>query len=360
MVFTGLISPEKKAYARLLLEERGWCIRKVARKLRISKSCVHRLKHRDISETRQPLKKRGGRPCKLSERDKRHILRCVEDLRQSDGYFTIQELMDAAEISKEYVSSWTVRRFLKTHKIEYLNARQKGVLNEDDKRKRVRYCKQVRKDHPRNIWTEGIAFYLDGVNFVHKTRPKDQTCAPRKKVWRKRKDGLKSGCVAKGRKEGTGVNVVRFMVAIAYTNGTIICEEYEKLNGAYFADFVKRNFVDMFGAADKDHVKYFPQDGDRSQNSKVAQEAMKRVKAEVFHIPAKSPDLNPIENIFHLTNRELRKNSKRIKTESRDEFVMRIRRALHSVPVAIIDKTIESMDKRIGMIIQARGERIKY
>ena len=268
--------------------------------------------------------------------------------------------MDAAEISKEYVSSWTVRRFLKTHKIEYLNARQKGVLNEDDKRKRVRYCKQVRKDHPRNIWTEGIAFYLDGVNFVHKTRPKDQTCAPRKKVWRKRKDGLKSGCVAKGRKEGTGVNVVRFMVAIAYTKGTIICEEYEKLNGAYFADFVKRNFVDMFGAADKDHVKYFPQDGDRSQNSKVAQEAMKRVKAEVFHIPAKSPDLNPIENIFHLTNRELRKNSKRKKTESRDEFVMRIRRALHSVPVAIIDKTIESMDKRIGMIIQARGERIKY
>ena len=361
MAFTGPISPEKYAYARLLLEERGWSIRKVAKKLRISKSSVQRLKHRDIGETRRrPAKRRGGRPCKLSERDKRHILRCVEDLRQSDGYFTVQELMDAAEISKERVSSWTVRRFLKAKKIEYLNARQKGILDEEDRRKRVRYCRQLRKDHTRNIWTEGIAFYLDGVNFVHKTRPKEQSCAPRKKVWRKRKDGLKSGCVAKGRKEGTGVNVVRLMVAIAYKKGVIICEEYEKLNGAYFADFIKRNFINMFGAADKDHVNYFLQDGDRSQNSKAAKEAMKRVKAEVFHIPAKSPDLNPIENIFHLTNKELRKTSKQIKTESREEFVLRIRRALHSVPLATIDKTILSMDRRIEMVIQARGERIKY
>lgn len=360
MVYTGPISPEKYAYARLLLEVRGWSIRKIVKKVRISKSSVYRLKQRDIGETRRSAKRKGGRPPKLSKRDKRRILRCVEELRESYGYFTVEHLMEVAGISKQHVSSWTMRRFLNSEGIGYMNARQKGLLNEADRWKRVQYAKKVRKDHPTSIWTEGIGFYLDGVNFVYKTRPNEQSCSPRKKVWRRRNEGLRPGCVAKGRKEGTGLNVVRLMVAVAYGKGVIICEEYKKLNGAYFADFVKRNFINMFGAADKDHVKYFLQDGDRSQNSKAAKEAMKRVKAEVFHIPAKSPDLNPIENLFHLANKELRKSSKTISRETREEFLLRIRRTLHSIPIQTIDKTIDSMDKRIGMIIKARGQRIKY
>jgi transposase len=360
MVYTGKISPEKYAYARLLLEERGWSIRQVAKKVGISKSSVQRLKHRDIGKTRRSAKRKGGRPPKLSNRDKRRILRCVEELRELHGYFTVEHLMEVAGISRMQVSSWTVRRFLNSKGIYYMNARQKGLLNQEDMRKRVLYAKKIREDHPRTIWTEGIAFYLDGVNFVYKRRPNEQTCAPRKKVWRRRNEGLKPGCVAKGRKEGTGLNVVKLMVAVAYGKGVIVCEEYSKLNGAYFADFVKRNFINMFGAADKDHVKYFVQDGDRSQNSKAAKEAMKRVKAEIFHIPAKSPDLNPIENVFHLTNKDLRQSSKTITRESREEFLFRIRRALYGIPIQTIDKTIASMDRRIGMVIKARGERIKY
>jgi transposase len=360
MVFTGPISDEKYAYARFLLEECDWPIRRVAKKVNISKSSAHRLKHRNINTTRTSAKKKGGRPCKLSRRDKRRILRCVEQLRKLQGYFTIEHLMQAAAISTEYVSSWTVRRYLKKEGIYYFNARQKGLLNEADMRKRVIFAKRVRRDHPKSIWTDGIAFYLDGVTFVYKTCPHEQTRAPRKRVWRRRSEGLKPGCVAKGRKEGTGLNVLRFMVAIAYGKGVIVCEQYDKLNGAYFADFITRNFVDMFGAADKDHVDYFVQDGDRSQNSKVAEEAMKRVKAQVFKIPAKSPDLNPIKNMFHIANRELRKSSRTIDFETREEFATRIRQTLHSIPIQTMDKTIASMDKRIGMVIKARGQRIKY
>ena len=116
----------------------------------------------------------------------------------------------------------------------------------------------------------------------------------------------------------------------------------------------------MYGDADKDNVEYFVQDGDPSQNSKLAKQAMARVKANVFAIPARSPDLNPIENVFHLVNRELRRGAKTIEHETRDEFVNRIRRALYSVSTETIDKTIRSMDKRIDSIIKSKGERIKY
>ena len=139
--------------------------------------------------------------------------------------------MDVAGICREYVSIDTLIRFLKSEGINYYNARQKGILSAEDRQKRVQYCKNVKTEHPANIWTDGIAFYLDGVNFVHKTNPKEQGSAPTKKVWRKRSEGLRPGCVAKGRKAGTGANIVRFMVAVAYGKGVIVCEEYEKLNG---------------------------------------------------------------------------------------------------------------------------------
>ena len=283
-VFTRAISSEQRAYGRLLLGERDLSLRRIAKKVLISKSSVHRLKNIDIGKTsaRQTVKRRGGRPPKLSARDKRRTLRGIKHLRESEGFFTAERLMEAAGISKERVSTHTFRRFLKNEGIYYLNARQKGILNEQDRRNRVLYCKKVRRQHPANIWTEEIAFYLDGVNFVYKTHPNEQICAPKKKVWRKKCEGLQQGCVAKGRKEGTGANVVKFMVAIAYGKGVIICEEYDKLNGDYFADFIKRNFINMFGAADKDNCRYFVQDGDRSQNSKKAKEAFNGLKQRCF------------------------------------------------------------------------------
>jgi transposase len=353
------IAPAKCAYARFLFAQ-GWSIRRVAKETKMSKSAAHRLKHTDLEDYNPRLKNKGGRKEILSIRDKRHILRCLQQLRQDEGFFTAERLMKVSGISKERISIWTFRRFLNNEGYFYYNARQKGILSPEDRQNRVRYCKKIKRDFPGSVWTDDIAFYLDGVNFVYKTKPKDQTYAPTKRVWRRKTEGLKQGCIAKGKKEGTGRTVVRLIVAIAYRKGVIICEEYEKLNGAYFADFINRNFIDMFGAADKDNARYFVQDGDPSQNSRIAKEAMAKAKAEIFEIPCRSPDLNPIENIFHLTGKSLRETGKTIDYESRDEFVQRIRHALHSIPVETIDRTISSMAKRIDLVIQAKGERVKY
>lgn len=363
MVFRGKITPETRAYARLLLTELKWSQRKVASRLSVSKSFVQRLAKCKLNPRTGPFrKKKGGRPSKLTIRDKRHIVKSLLHLRHSEGCFTSDRVMEEAGIRKTRVSARTVRRYLNDEGYNLLNARQKGILSSDDLLERVRYARKTRRVHNYSpaFWTENIAFYLDGVNFVHKTKPSDQARAPRKKVWRKKSEGLKPGCVAKGKKEGTGGNVVHMMVAVSYGKGVIICEQYEKLNGDYFADFIKRNFVTMFGDADKGHTEYFVQDGDPSQNSRVAKEALGRVKAKLFPIPPRSPDLNPIENVFHLVNKQLKKDARTIERETREEFSQRIRRTLYSVPVEVIDKTISSMDKRLGLIIELKGGRLKY
>ena len=63
------------------------------------------------------------------------------------------------------------------------------------------------------------------------------------------------------------------------------------------------------------------QDGDPSQNSARAKRAMSRANAVLLSIPARSPDINRIENIFRLVSK----------------------------------KTILSMDKRMTSIIKRNG-----
>lgn len=41
------------------------------------------------------------------------------------------------------------------------------------------------------------------------------------------------------------------MVVISYGKGVIICESYEKMFGAYFINFIDRNFNIMFQIVDK-------------------------------------------------------------------------------------------------------------
>ena len=104
----------------------------------------------------------------------------------------------------------------------------------------------MQANYPPNVWTDSIAFYPDGVSFVHKTNPMDQARAPNGRVWRKKSEGLAQGCLAKGCKAGTGGKVAKMMVAISHGKGVVICERYEKMDAQYFASFIDRHFDTMF------------------------------------------------------------------------------------------------------------------
>ena len=84
----------------------------------------------------------------------------------------------------------------------------------------------------------------------------------------------------------------------------IFAEQYEKLNGKSFAQFITTYFNDIFFRSGK-NVKRWLQDGDPSQNSALAKNAMKDMDAELFSIPPRSPELNPIENVFSFVKKEL-------------------------------------------------------
>ena len=68
-----------------------------------------------------------------------------------------------------------------------------------------------------------------------------------------------------------------------------------------------------------------------------------------FQVPARSPNLNPIKNEFHLEGNQLRKDviKKNSSKETFEQFCWRIKKGLLNFSPVIISKTIESYQRQM-------------
>ncbi len=333
---------------------------------KFSKATICRHMKKELGEIEGDRRKGNkGRPRKLTVRDERNLLRQIGVCRQQMVNFTIRRLRLMAG-TPVGVSDETVRRLLHRHNYGYKHAAKKGVLSRADTGKRFDFAKMIKRnfDNRQNdLWTKGISFYIDGVSFTHRYNPRDQAQAPKTMVWRKPNERLSLGLTAKSSHEGNGGKVAHFMVAIGYGCGVVLCEQYQgRLNGKLFADFVRDHFKETFKKSANPRGKMFLQDGDPSQNSGIARDAMFKMGAKKFSIPARSPDLNPIENLFHLVKRKLDEDAldRAIMFENFDNFCLRVKETILQSDKNTIDKTIGSMEKRIELVIKNKGQRTKY
>ena len=129
-----------------------------------------------------------------------------------------------------------------------------------------------------------------------------------------------------------------------------------------FADFIHKPFEGAFEKSNSHKGKLFLQDGDPSQNSRKANNAMYKVGAKNVSIPVRSPDMNPIENVVNYVRTKLHEESlnRHITFENFEEYSARVKKTLLLVTVEHINKTIESMDNRLSKVVKKGGKRIKY
>ena len=153
MVFKHCIDNVTRARAFYLSRVKGLSVRKVAGFCGISTASVIRILKGNCntpSSARSSAKR--GNKFKLSERQRRHLIRCLRVLRKRDGAFTCKRLMEEAGISTR-----TVTRYVNTAAYFYLQTRKKGLMTEDDHRKRVKFAKDMRKNFGTDVWKKEIA-----------------------------------------------------------------------------------------------------------------------------------------------------------------------------------------------------------
>ena len=134
------------------------------------------------------------------------------------------------------------------------------------------------------------------------------------------------------------------MAAIAYWKRVIAAEQYfGRIDADKFSSFVHEHFASMFKICPNPKGKLFLQDRDPSQNICKARSAWDKIGAQKFSILERSPDLNPMENIFHIVKKKLHQDDLEMKIERQDfeEFLARTKRTLKGVPIDVVDRAIQ-------------------
>lgn len=297
------ISAENRAIVLLYKDQTNLSYREIGQKFHISKSTVYR-----ICNTKGKIKQtisKAGRPKVINKRTERTLMRSFIFLRRKYVNFSVRDLIVECGFDPNIIHRRTISRYLNNNGYKLRQARKKGLLNDNDKRLRTLYAREmtrVLRVEP-HFYNNHIAFYLDGVSFVYKNDPRKAATQPKSRVWRSKAEGLT--LTAKGSKNLAGGKRLHMMVAIAYGKGVILKEAYDKMDGAFFAEFIRIHFNLCFGKAGPKTYgrRMFIMDNDPCQTSKKALTALKDIECDLHRIPARSPDLNPIENVFHLVKK---------------------------------------------------------
>ena len=347
-------------YIRVLHQEQGISGPELVKRFpQFSERSIYRHAASTTLDVEDKRKNNKGRPRKLNEREERKIVRTLKRLRKERASFSSKHIQHESKIS--HVSIKTLTRVLRKNGYRYLQSRKKGLLSEQDRKKRIKAAREA-KNYNKDFWRQSIRFYFDGVGFAHKRHPLGEARAASSMAWRKPGEGLQ--ITTKGKKEGSGGNMANFYVAIAYGKGVVLCKHIPwRVTGERFATFIKNVFPGVFKKCEVNpRGSLWLQDGDPRQNSKQAKEAWEKLGCEMFPIPARSPDLNPIENMFNNIRRQLKDDAleQNIDNESYNSFCKRVANTIKNYPSETIDKTIDSMVHRFYMVIKGKGYRTKY
>ena len=149
--------------------------RKILERCNVSRGMVCRIQKEELKDQKKIRVKKHARgtPKKLSAQEERSLIRTLKHLCHQEGNLSSTGLKWRARISMQDVSNRTVCCFLSTGNIIFLQVPKKSLLTEKDIKERLVFAERMKKNYAPEVWTDSIAFFLDGVSFCDKTNPAD-------------------------------------------------------------------------------------------------------------------------------------------------------------------------------------------
>jgi len=74
--------------------------------------------------------------------------------------------------------------------------------------------------------------------------------------------------------------------------------------------------------------------------------------------PAQSPDLNPIEHLWDVLERQVRARNPHLK--NKDELALALTEEWLNIDQTILENLVDSMPRRVDAVIKSRGYPTKY
>ncbi len=329
---TSLISIEKQAEV-LTLSREGYCVKDIQNRTKVSRRSIGRILKRDAVQKERKYPNGTGRPRLISREKEIQIKRIVK----RDKRATMSQI-----ISKigENVSKSTMSRIFKKNRLRRRKLRTKPLLSEAQKAKRVDFARDhcsSKYEWNKWIFSDEKKFNLDGPDGYRyywcdlqskddqEIFSKDFNCRKSVMVW---------GAISKN-----GVSPL------------IECKTKQK--GPDYIEVLEKGLIPIYDDGD-----VFQHDGASCHRAKVTKNFLKENSIVSPQWPAKSPDLNPIENIWGWMSRRVYAGKPAY--PDLESLKHAIFQAWDEIPDELLDSLIDSMPKRLQEVIEKKGNPIKY
>jgi transposase len=272
---------------------------------------------------------------KLNRRDKSRILRAVR-----------AKKMNSTQIKNELsltVTSRTVRNVLSREpNIKFGKMQSKPILTKKHKKARLEFARKYMSGNEfwkSVIFSDEKKFNLDGPDGIHH-------------YWhdiRQEKQYLSR------RVQGGGSVMV--WAAFGYKGVTDIVFIDGRMNSGKYQELLRLQLLPVaHNIGGQNWI--FQQDNASIHCSRSTKNWFSVQNIRILDWPSRSPDLNPIENLWGIIVRDIYKNGRQF--NSVPELKTAIKQSWLNIPDETREKLVESMSKRIYDVIYNRGGHTKY
>ena len=276
----------------------------------------------------------SGLPPKLSP----GLKQLIEDRMKMDDETTATQLQSMLAAHNVYVSLATIVRSRLELGWTYRGSAYCQLIRQVNKQKRLDWAQRyVTDDFSNVIWTDETSVQIEThKRFCYRKegerpRPKPRPKHPTKvHVW--------AGISKKGATQ------------VCIFEGTMAAQLYCKILEKTLIPFIHAKFPSP--AAHR-----FMQDNDPKHTSRAAQQFFATHDINWWRTPPESPDLNPIENLWHEMKDYLRRE---IKPQSKEELIDGIELFWDTVDVFKCCRYIDHLKKVVPRVIEVNGEPTGY
>lgn len=175
-------------------------------------------------------------------------------------------------------------------------------------------------------------------------------------VRRRPGEAFEPDCIVPTVKYGGGSVMIWGCMTANGVGEVYVCEG--RMNSSRYIDMLEEvlepSIVKLFDSDEEAYI--FQQDNAPCHKSKRTTEWFSANNVPVFEWPAQSPDLSPIENLWHILKRNVAKH----RHKNKNELKARIFEEWEKISPEVCSKLVATMPKRLQAVIKCRGGATKY
>jgi len=317
----------------------------IATALGFSVYAVKRVIARWEKEGTTAVRKRSGRPPKLSERYRRALVCMASKNRRASLRDLTSEISKVAPVSER-----TVSRSLHSCGLRCVFAIAKPCLTSDQAKRRLAWARfhqsWQQEDWDRVIWSDESSFQLI-------------PSGGRVRVWRRKTEKYRKECLAPTIKHGGGSVTIWGCFRSGKLGPLVVV--VGAMDQVQYVNVLSKHLIPFYYDPKEQtiplHSEYvFQEDNASAHTGEYATWWKRQACIDRLDWPPQSPDLNPIEHLWEELGRRVRSCTPR----NLKELASCLVREWSSMPSNAGDHLVKSMKKRVAEVIAAKGYQTKY